>query len=325
MNPLLNCFVIGFDGPDLPAGVQRLLAGGLAGVALFARNLVDAEQVRGLCRAIRAAAAGAGLPPPIVAVDQEGGRVQRLRRLVPPVPPMREVGAAGPAAAEDAGRRIGADVAGLGFNVDFAPVLDVDSNPANPIIGDRAFSAHPGAVAACGVALARGFAAAGVLACGKHFPGHGDASLDSHLELPVIPADLATIAARELVPFEAAVRARLPMLMTAHCVYPALDAALPATLSRPVVNGLLRDRLGFDGCVITDDLGMKAISARWAPDEVLALGFDAGVDLFLHCGPAGEGEALAERLAALVADGRVARARVEASSERVTRVRNALT
>jgi len=313
--------MIGFDGHVLPAGVAALLARGLGGVCLFARNIADPRQLRDLCRGVRVAAAAAGLPPPLVAVDQEGGRVQRLRRISTIHPPMREVGAGGTDAAREAGRALGGQVASFGFNLDFAPVLDVDSNPANPIIGDRSFSSDPAAVAACGAAFVEGMRSAGVIPCGKHFPGHGDASLDSHLDLPVIEADRETILLRELPPFEAAIRAGLPVVMTAHCVYPALDASVPATLSRPVVTGLLRERLGFEGCVVTDDLGMKAISERWLPDEVLRLGLDAGIDLFLHCGPAGEGAALADRLGRLLADGSVGADRVEASAARVNALR----
>ncbi len=317
-----SLFLLGFDGPALPDDVKDLLARGLAGVVLFARNLADPDQVRDLCQGIREAARGH--PPPIIAVDEEGGRVQRLRRMIGAFPSAREVGRGGAEAARQAGVAIGAALWDLGFNVDFAPVLDVDSNPANPIIGDRAFSANPGEVARCGVAFLEGLQAAGVLACGKHFPGHGDAAADSHVDLPVIRADAETLRCREIPPFEAAVRAGLPMVMTAHCVYPALDPECPATLSRRVVAGLLRQDLGFGGCVVTDDLGMKAISERFAPDEVVARGLDAGVDLFLHCGAAGEGLRLIEALEDLVRKGEIPRASVEAAVRRVQELRKRL-
>ncbi len=321
-HPFSALFILGFDGPTLPDDVKGLLARGLAGVALFARNLVDADQVRGLCRAIREAARDH--PPPIIAVDEEGGRVQRLRRIVGAFPAAREVGKGGAEAARKAGAAIGGALRDLGFNLDFAPVLDVDSNPANPIIGDRAFSPDPDEVARCGVAFLEGLQATGVLACGKHFPGHGDAAADSHLDLPVITSDPDTLKRREVPPFEAAVRAGLPMVMTAHCLYPALDPDHPATLSRRIVGGLLREDLGFDGCVVTDDLGMKAISDRFAPEEVVARGIEAGVDLFLHCGTGGEGLALVETLEDLVRRGAVSRGRVEAAVRRVEGLRRRL-
>lgn len=290
--------VLGFDGPDLPAEIASLLARGLAGVALFRRNLVNPDQVRALSRDVRAAA---GKAVPIVSVDQEGGRVQRLRGLLPDVPPMAEVGTAGPDAARAWGRRIGLGLADLGFNVDFAPVLDVDTNPANPIIGDRAFSSDPARVAACGVAFLQGLESAGVLGCGKHYPGHGDASVDSHLDLPVLDVPPDVLASRERLPFDAAVRAGLAMMMTAHCLFPAIDPDRVATLS-PVflADGLRRD-LGFDGCIVTDDLGMQGIARHHTPGQIAALGLAAGVDLFLHCGASGEGVAMIEALATVIA------------------------
>jgi len=176
----------------------------------------------------------------------------------------------------------------------------------------------------CALAFLRGLESAGVRGCGKHFPGHGDARLDSHLDLPVIDLPAATLEARELLPFRAAVAAGIPSLMTAHCVFPALDPGLPATLSRAVVDAVLRRRLGYEGCVFTDDLGMKAISGRWTDDEVLRLGLDAGVDVFLQCGAKGEGLVLAEALLRGVRDGTLARDAVERSVARVERLRATL-
>lgn len=307
--------MLGFDGLRLPASVGALLAQGLAGVALFRRNLIDPDQVRRLCGEIRTAA---GAPRPIIAVDQEGGRVQRLRGLVPDVPPMADVGAAGPDAAREWGRRIGTELAGLGFNLDFAPVLDVHSNSDNPIIGDRAFSANPERVAACAVAFLQGLESTGVLGCGKHFPGHGDASIDSHLALPVLDLDPAGLVARELVPFSAAIRAGLGMVMTAHCLVPAIDPDRVATLSEPFLHHWLRGYLGFKGCIITDDLGMAGVANGNAPDQIAFLGLQAGIDLFLHCGANREGEALVGHLTARIEASDAAR---EAAMRAVGRVR----
>lgn len=311
---VLPCVLIGFDGPTLPDTVAALLRDGLLGVALFRRNLIDAPQVRALTAAIRDAAQGRVV---LIAVDQEGGRVQRLRHILPLVPTMAEVGRTGPDAARNAGAAIGRDLAGLGFNLNFAPVLDVHSNPNNPIIGDRAFGNDPETVAVCAAALVEGLEGEGVLACGKHFPGHGDASADSHLELPLIDADADLIATRELPPFEAMINAGIGMLMTAHCLYPALDARHPATLSRAVIDGLLRRRLGFEGVVITDDLGMKAVADRYAADEMISLALDAGVDVFMHCGGGGEGMALAAAMTRMLEDGVIDADRLEQSRERI--------
>jgi len=318
----LPLLVLGFDGPTLPTEEAGLLARGLGGVALFARNLVDAEQVRDLCRQVRAAARG--LPPPIISVDQEGGRVQRLRRLCPLRPTAAELGAAGGPTCREAGLAIGRDLRDLGFNLDFAPVLDVDTNPANPIIGDRAFGRDPVSAAAGALAFLEGLESVGVAGCGKHFPGHGDASADSHLELPVIPAEAGVLDTREARTFEAAIRAGIRMIMTAHCLYPNLDPDVPATLSPGIIDGRLRRQLGFEGCVITDDLGMKAISDRFEPAQILERGLRAGVDLFLQCGAKGEGRVLAEALERGVRDGSLPRDRLEAAVDRVSRFRCSL-
>jgi len=315
-------FVLGFEGLVLPAAIAEWLSRGLAGVALFSRNIADPEQVRSLCRAVREAARGG--PPPIIAVDEEGGRVQRLRDLIGRFPPARVLGREGPGAARAAAASIGAGLRDLGFNVDFAPVLDVDSNPANPIIGDRAFSSDPSSAARLAVAFLEGLRSAGIQGCGKHFPGHGDADADSHFDLPEIRADRDTLESRELVPFRAAVEAGVGLLMTAHCVYPALDPDLPATLSRPILCGILRERLGFDGCVISDDLGMKAIAERFSTEEVLVRGLEAGVDLFLHCGAGPESFGLIDALQSLLDRGEVHPDQVRRAQARVHALRDRL-
>ncbi len=318
MDGIAGLFVTGFDGPDLPDAVAGMLARGLAGVTLFRRNIIDRAQVSALCRDIRQAARPFGLPP-IIAVDQEGGRVQRLRTIGSEYPAMRDV--PDPFAA---GEAIGSELAALGFNLDFAPVLDVDSNPSNPIIGDRSFSGDPTIVAGRATAFFMGLAAAGIGGCGKHFPGHGDASADSHLELPVITADRDTLLSRELPPFQAAAAAGFRMFMTAHCLYPAVDPVLPATLSPAFIEPWLRARCGFDGVVITDDLGMKAIADRFSPRQVVELGMAAGVDLFLHCGISGESDALMSAMAVAIASGTVAGRRFGKALERVHRFRASL-
>jgi len=322
LHPLLSTVLVGFDGTRLPDGVSRLLSQGLGGVVLFARNITDREQVMVLCAAVRSAARG--MPAPIIAVDQEGGRVQRLRGLVPDVPPMAEIGVKGPVAAEETGTGMGACLRELGFNTDFAPVLDVNTNPDNPIIGDRAFSSDAVVVGQCGAALVRGMHRAGVTACGKHFPGHGDTSLDSHEDLPIVDTKMTTLSRRELSPFSKAVEAGLKMVMTSHCLYTEVDTEHPATLSAPVVNGLLRDGIGFKGVVVTDDLGMKAVSERYSFEEMLSRGFAIGVDLFMHCGADGQGEELARKLNEMSGAGALDETLVRRSARRVMELRKTL-
>ncbi len=270
--------IIGLSGPTLTADETTLLrAHAPAGVILFARNIQDPPQLAALMSALRAI-----LPPEaVLMVDQEGGRVARLR---PPHwqahPPARAIGglhardaAAGLRAAWITGALIGAQCAAAGFTLAAAPVLDVAAPDGHDVIGDRAFSADPAAVAALGAAVARGLLAAGVQPIGKHAPGHGRARADSHLELPV----LADVAESDLAPFRANVW--LPWMMTAHIRYTAQDMEHPATQS-PALTGLIRG-LGFEGALMTDDLAMHALTG--APGARAARALAAGCDIALHC------------------------------------------
>lgn len=313
--------MVGFDGLAVGDELRDYIATGPpAGVVLFGRNVSTTKQVAALTREIRALWPQDS-PAPLFAVDQEGGRVRRLRGPatpeVSPWPSMRELAAA---ADVEATRRIaevsGAQLASLGFNLNFAPVLDIDSNPDNPVIGARAFGPDGESVARLALAYAQGLQARGVLACGKHFPGHGDTDLDSHLALPRIAHDLQRLQALELVPFRHAVASQtLHCFMTAHIVFEALDATTPATLSPHVIPRLLRDELGFDGVVVSDDLDMAAIQDHYSPEEVAAGGIAADVDLFLVCHNLPKARAIREALAG-VEPSRLAR-----STERLQNLR----
>jgi beta-N-acetylhexosaminidase len=267
----------GFPGPELPADFAEALgAGRRAGAILFRRNLPDLETTAELCDQIARAASPA---VPFVSVDQEGGRVRRLGPPVLDLPPMRALGALGDEPlVRRAARHLGSELRALGFNVDFAPVLDVDTRVDNPIIGDRSFSADPEVVARFGGAYASGLTDSGVLACGKHFPGHGDTALDSHLALPCVGHDESRLRAVELLPF-ARLGPTIPSLMTAHVLYPALDPQWPATLSHRISSQLLRRELGFRGLLFSDDLEMRALSGSIEERAVLAL--RAGSDVLI--------------------------------------------
>lgn len=286
--PAAGRLLVGFDGTTLPAEVARLAREGvIAGVVLFARNIESTAQWAALIEEIARAFPDVGLPP-IVAVDQEGGAVQRLRPPAIPeatrVPPMGELAEwLDERDFEGLGRAMGAQLAALGVNVDFAPVLDVDTNPDNPVIGKRAFGTTPAAVIRLGLPFARGLGLAGIAWCAKHFPGHGDTHLDSHLALPSLPHDLARLDAVELAPFAAAVRAGAPMMMSAHVVFSALDAEHPATLSPVVIPELLRRRLGYRRVVVSDDLDMLAIRDHYDAPAVAHGLVAADVDLALVC------------------------------------------
>ena len=277
--------VAGFDGPTLPEHVADALAAQrLGGAILFSRNVDTPAQVAELNAAVYAAAARGDAPLPFVAVDQEGGRVQRIREPATRWPPMALAGATRDAdLIAKLGEAMGDELEALGFNVDFAPCVDVFTNPENTVIGDRAFGTEPAWVGRAGGALALGLTMAGLVPCAKHFPGHGDTALDSHLALPTIHHDVERLRATELAPFAALIRADIPMIMTAHVLIPAMDTVHPATLSQQIIGELLRKKMRFGGVVVSDCLEMKAVADRYGIEEMVTLGVRAGVDLFLIC------------------------------------------
>jgi beta-N-acetylhexosaminidase len=316
--------IVGFEGTTPPDElVARIRAGRVGGVILFARNLGSLDEIAAVTRAL-AGAVPPGAPPLIVSIDQEGGRVQRVKAPFPHWPPMKRVAASGDAALmESVGRAIGEQVAALGFNLDFAPVLDVDSNPANPIIGDRAFGSTPDDVARLGLAFWRGLEAAGVRGCGKHYPGHGDTATDSHLELPRVDAPLERLRSVELAPFQAAARAGVPMLMTAHVLYPAVDEK-PATMSRRWLTDFLRGELGYRGVVVSDDLDMKAIAAHFDVAKATVDSLLAGADCFLACRDPSIQATAEEALERAAGSDAAVRRRVEESAARLRAFRATL-
>ncbi len=273
----------GFEGAELtPRFEQALRDGRRGGAILFRRNLPDVLASARLCESIRSASA----PdlPPFIGVDQEGGRVTRMPAPFLTLPPMRELGLLDDLGlVRRAARAVATELAAVGFNLNFAPILDVDSNPANPVIGDRAFGRDPRTVMRNAVAFLQGLQDRNVLACGKHFPGHGDTSVDSHFDLPVIHHDRARLEQIELPPFRAASGAGIASFMTAHVVVEALDPGVPATLSRAVCGSLLRAEIGFEGVLFSDDLEMAAVAARGAIEESAVEAVWAGCDALLIC------------------------------------------
>ncbi len=304
---------VGFEGTALDADLGALLAAGIGGVILFGRNVVEREQVRRLTESIKRAAPG----PVVISVDQEGGAVQRLREGFSRLPALRDVGEHDDVAlSETLGRLTGRELRAVGVDLDFAPVLDVDTNPSNPVIGRRSFSADPQTVARHGVAFGRGLEAAGVAACGKHFPGHGDTELDSHLALPRLSHGRARLDAVELVPFRAWSQAGLASMMTAHVVFDAIEPGVPATLSRRALVGLLREELGFAGLLVSDDLNMQAISERWGIGAAAVEAVRAGVDHLLVCRDASRAWAALEALERALSEGRIEAAVARAALSR---------
>ena len=275
-------FMVGLAGTKLSAEERSLLREyPFGGFILFNHNLKEPKQILALCRSLWEIG---GEVPPFIAIDQEGGRVHRLPSPFTHFPAAAVLGRAGNAdLAYRTGLATARELSAVGINLNFAPVLDVHSNPANPIIGDRALSSNPEEVSRLGTALIRGLREGSVISCAKHFPGHGDTAQNSHWELPVVRKELDGLKSVELPPFVQACRDGVEAIMTAHVLYPALDPDYPATLSRNVVTGLLRGELGYDGVAFSDDLEMKAISKSYSVDDAAQLSLLAGIDVLLLC------------------------------------------
>lgn len=272
-------FVLGFDGASVPASLKGLAERcGLGGVIHFDRNIESPKQLKGLNRKLQDLSPD---QPLIISVDQEGGWFQRLK-----APIFWQYPRACDVTVETAlgvGRQMGAELHGLGFNFDNAPVLDVNTNTKNPIIGERSFNSDPKVVAQVGQLFIQGLQENGVMACGKHFPGHGDTSQDSHLTLPSVRHSRKRLQEVEFYPFRKLIREGLQCLMTAHVVYYALDPDLPATFSKKIMTDLLRKEWGYEGLAITDDLGMAGSLSRGDISEACIEAFAAGCDLLLVC------------------------------------------
>ena len=313
--------IAGFNGHQIPPELRSLAKEfGLGGVILFARNIAEPEQVAEL--AFDAARLVPELPA-WVSVDQEGGRVARLKAPFTEWPPMATLGRSGDVRlAERFARALAQELKSVGITLDYAPVLDIHTNPKNPVIGDRALAEKAEDVARLGSAIVRALQGEGIAACGKHFPGHGDTSADSHVELPLVEHPPDRLRRVEFLPFKAAIDAGVATIMTAHVLVPSLDEQRPATLSRKVVFDILRDELKFEGVILSDDLEMKAVAAEYAVPDSAVLAIQAGCDGILIC--SGDHDAQAGALEALVhavEDDRLQLTRVEDALKRQQRAK----
>jgi len=290
-------------------------ANNIRGACLFRQNMTDAAQLSGFTGALREAFGAHAL----IALDQEGGAVVRAL-WVPPPPSAMALGAADdPQLAHDVGAAVARAVRALGFNWNFAPVLDLNNNPLNPVIAERSFGADPERATEIALAWMAGSAAEGVACCVKHFPGHGDTHVDSHRDLPTVAKSLEELERFEFAPFRRAAP-HAPAVMTAHIVYPALDPDAPATMSRAILTGLLRERMGFDGVIITDGMDMHAIALRWDAGQAAVNALLAGADMVMALGSRETQEQTLDAIAQAIADGRLPRAEVEAKLARLDRL-----
>ena len=274
-----------FAGADVPVEMRSLAREfDLGGITFFRRfgNIETPEQVAGLAFDVRALG---GDMPAWVGIDQEGGRVARLRSPFTEWPPMAVLGRSDdPVLARKFAGALAAELAAVGISLDYAPVLDVHTNPKNPVIGDRALGEKPEVVAKLGRVIIEELQRAGVAACGKHFPGHGDTVTDSHVELPIVEHPPDRLRAIEFAPFKTAIEAGVAFIMTAHVLVTAIDEERPATLSPKIVQNILRDELKYNGVIVSDDLEMKAIANSYAPGDAAVAAIAAGCDTLLMCG-----------------------------------------
>lgn len=318
-------FMVGLPGPKLNPGFADLIRKwSIGNVVLFARNLTDGGQAQELTSDLQRLITEATGLPALISADQEGGIVLRLVEGATPFPGNMAVGAThNPAYARDIAHAIGKELLSLGININLAPVLDINNNPRNPVIGVRSFGSTVEQVTQFGRAAVAGYRQAGILCVAKHFPGHGDTEVDSHTSLPTIDRSLTELRERELVPFAAAVDAGLDAIMTAHILFPQLDS-VPATLSHPILTVLLREEMGFQGLIITDSMRMAGITHGYGPGEAAVEALKAGCDILLY---SAMGEVEEQGIAAVheaVRRGELSEERIYASAQRIVTMKERL-
>ncbi|MBS0170574.1 MAG: beta-N-acetylhexosaminidase [Nitrospira sp.] len=314
-------FMMGFTGTTVSKELASFMkAYRPGGVIFFRRNLESVQQIVDLTNGLQKLSPES---PLLIAIDQEGGRVSRLPAEFTIFPPCAQLGQCNSSElAYSAAATIAKELRAVGINMNMAPVLDVNSNPDNPVIGDRAFGADPELVAELGQATIGGLQDNMVVACGKHFPGHGETSTDSHKELPVVDAGLQRLRDTEFPPFQHAIKFGVASLMTAHVLYRVLDPDAPATLSPAVIQRLLREEFRYDGVVFTDDLEMHAIIDHDGIGEAAVRAFVAGCDVLLICKDQDRVEAAMQAMERAVRDGRITQERLDQSLTRVARLKS---
>ncbi len=313
-------FMVGFSGTTVSKDLASFMAEYKpGGVILFSRNLRSPDQIVRLTNQLQKLA---GPQPLFISVDQEGGRVSRLPAAFTIFPPCAVLGLCDSSELTYAAASATAvELRAVGINMNMAPVLDVGTNPDNPIIGDRAFSASATQVSAQGLATLAGLQDNKVIACGKHFPGHGETSVDSHKALPTVTLSADRIREIELRPFRHAIENGLASMMTAHVLYTSLDDRRPATLSPYIVGDMLRGELEFQGLIVTDDLEMHAIDDHYSIEEAAVQAFKAGADILLLCKDRGRITAAMDALGNAVKQGQISEARLEASLRRIALIK----
>ena len=316
--------IVGLEGTSLTDDEARFLSEeNIGGVILFDRNIESPQQLYDLVKSVHLIRKTAPDRAPLfVSVDMEGGRVQRLKPPFTQWPPMRQIGDLDSASlAFKFAESMGTELKAMGINVNYAPSVDVYTNPKNEIIGDRSFGTDPEIVGKMSSAVVRGFIKSGIIPCAKHFPGHGNTLLDSHEALPEEDKTVEDLEKLELPPFKKAFRARLDLLMTAHIRYPKIDPEWPATLSSKIINGLAREKLGYRNLVISDDLDMKALRNHWEPSEIAVQAVTAGCNILLYCNEPESPRLALDAIEKAVTEGTLDRVKIEENHKQVLRLK----
>lgn len=316
--------IIGLKGPTLESSeAEFIVKNNIGGVILFSRNIESPEQVHRLCSELQSLRHKLpGQQPLFISIDMEGGRVARLKAPFTEWPPMALLGKTdSTTVAFRFGQAMAEELRSVGINLDFAPCVDILTNPKNAVIGDRALGDEPEIVGKLASAIVRGLIKGGVIACAKHFPGHGNTLLDSHEDLPIEEADLKRLESVELQPFKKAFRARLDLVMTAHIKFQAVDPEWPVTLSEIFLKKILREQLRYRDLVISDDLDMKALAKNYPREMIPVRALQAGCDILLYCNdPVSPGVAL-QSIRAALKDKLLDPAAIDASFRRVVELK----
>jgi beta-N-acetylhexosaminidase len=313
-------FIIGIRDKVLTRDESEfIIKNNIGGVILFPRNLESPKQIHELVSSLQSLRHKSRDKLPLfIGIDMEGGRVARLEAPFTQWPPVGQLGKIdSTSVAFKFGTSMATELKAVGINLDFAPCIDVLTNPKNELIGDRALSSDPEQVAKLASALVRGYIKGGIIPCAKHFPGHGNTLIDSHEDLPIENVDLERLREVELVPFKRAFRARLDMVMTAHIKFPKIDPEWPVTLSEKFLHQLLRGDLRYRNLVISDDLDMKALSNHFPAEEIPVRAFQAGCDILLYCNNFDHPQMAIEALIKAAKDHRISAKQIDESFNRV--------
>lgn len=314
---------IGIGGTTLsPSERQMISEGEVGGVILLGRNVKSDQQLHQLVASIKQANQHSDIPL-FIGVDEEGGRVSRIPAIMTNLPSSEKIGTTNdPGLANQVGHLLAKKVEHYGINMNFAPVLDISNNPDNEVIGDRSFGNTPEIVASLGTAVMKGIQQEGIIPVVKHFPGHGGTSADSHYNLPVLHKTSSKLETFEWVPFQRAIKSGAEAVMTAHILFPEIDATYPATLSKKIITGVLRKQLQFDGLILTDDMAMGAIANNYGMEEAAQLSIQAGTDMVLLTDTRnGNFTTVREALVNAVKSGKISTESVNQSVERILQLK----